>query len=111
VEGDQPSTKAAAATLAQLTDRPRVLVVAARGEETARLSVRNLPLVNVITADQLNTYDVMVADDVVFTAQALTDFLASPKSGLKVAEAPSTPAGTDEPELAEAAGADQEDAA
>jgi large subunit ribosomal protein L4 len=82
LEGDQPSTKAAAAVLGQLTDRPRVLVVLSRDDGTGRLSVRNLPQVHWLAPDQLNTYDVMVADDVIFTASALAEFLASPKSGL-----------------------------
>ncbi|MDR1633512.1 MAG: 50S ribosomal protein L4 [Bifidobacteriaceae bacterium] len=87
VEGDKPSTKAAAAVLAQLTDRRRLLVVITREERTAQLSVRNLPDVHWLHPDQLNTYDVMVSDDVIFTAPALAEFLASPKSGLEPAPA------------------------
>ncbi|MDR3106820.1 MAG: 50S ribosomal protein L4 [Bifidobacteriaceae bacterium] len=83
VEGDTPSTKAAVAALANLTDRRRVLVVTSREETVTELSVRNLPQVHLLRADQLNTYDVMISDDVVFTASALAEFLASPKSGLK----------------------------
>jgi large subunit ribosomal protein L4 len=83
IDGDTPSTRAAATFLAKLTERPRILVVTTRDEELAQLSVRNLPDVHLLTADQLNTYDVMVADDVIFTVDALTDFLASPKSGLE----------------------------
>jgi large subunit ribosomal protein L4 len=83
VAGDQPVTKEGRAALANLTARPRVLVVAVRAEETAWLSLRNLPGVHLLTPDQLNTYDVMVSDDVVFTESALAAFLASPKSGLE----------------------------
>ncbi|MDR1441386.1 MAG: 50S ribosomal protein L4 [Bifidobacteriaceae bacterium] len=86
VEGDAPSTRAAAAALANLTTRARVLVVTARDEEVIQLSVRNLPRVHLLAADQLNTYDVMVSDDVVFTVQALADFLDGPKAGLEAAE-------------------------
>jgi large subunit ribosomal protein L4 len=82
VEGDTPTTRAARTLIAKITDRPRVLVVTTRAEEAGRLSVRNLPQVHLLTPDQLNTYDVMVADDVIFTEAALAEFLASPKSGL-----------------------------
>jgi large subunit ribosomal protein L4 len=83
VEGDVPATRAAAAFLVKITERKRVLVVLTRAQETHRLSVRNLPQVHLLTADQLNTYDVLVSDDVIFTSDALADFLASSKSGLE----------------------------
>ncbi|MDR2567369.1 MAG: 50S ribosomal protein L4 [Bifidobacteriaceae bacterium] len=92
VDGDEPSTKAAAAVLAKLTDRRRVLVVITSEDTLSRLSVRNLPDVHWLTAGQLNTYDVMVSDDVVFTADALAEFLAGPKSGLEPADQPDEPA-------------------
>ena len=76
VEGDVPSTKGAVAALAGLTDRTNVLVVIERGNETAWKSVRNLADVHVLAADQLNTYDVLCADDIVFTQAALEAFLA-----------------------------------
>jgi large subunit ribosomal protein L4 len=75
VEGDAPSTKAALAALAAVTDRTNVLVVAARGDELTVKSLRNLPQVHLIVADQLNTYDVLCSDDVVFTQAALEAFL------------------------------------
>lgn len=77
VEGQTPSTKAAKAALASITDRKNVLVVAARDEDVAVLSVRNLQKVHVLYADQLNTYDVLVSDDVVFTKAAYDAFLAA----------------------------------
>jgi large subunit ribosomal protein L4 len=77
VSGDTPSTKAARQALAALTERPRLLVVLDRDDDVARRSLRNLPDVHVLPADQLNTYDVLCADDVVFTAPALTGWLAS----------------------------------
>jgi large subunit ribosomal protein L4 len=83
VEGQTPSTKSAKAFLATLTDRKQVLVVIGRADETGALSVRNLPGVHVISPDQLNTYDVLKADDVVFSVEALNAYIesASKKSG------------------------------
>jgi large subunit ribosomal protein L4 len=75
VEGDAPSTKAALAALGAVTDRTNVLVVAARGDKLTVKSLRNLPQVHLIVADQLNTYDVLCSDDVVFTQAALEAFL------------------------------------
>ncbi|MDG4663940.1 50S ribosomal protein L4 [Mycobacterium sp. 236(2023)] len=77
VEGQTPSTKSAKAFLATLTERNRVLVVIGRADETSTLSVRNLPGVHVISPDQLNTYDVLKADDVVFSVEALNAFIAA----------------------------------
>jgi len=81
VEGDVPSTKAAVATLAQVSDRKNVLVVLERGNHTAWLSLRNLTDVHLVTADQLNTYDVLVSDDIVFTEAALSALLDGPVRG------------------------------
>ena len=78
VEGDKPSTRAAATLLAELTGRKNLLVVLGRDEQTALLSVRNLADVHVLFADQLNTYDVLCADDLVFTQAALERFLTGP---------------------------------
>jgi large subunit ribosomal protein L4 len=54
-----------------------VLAVIARDDEAGRRSVANLPTVHLLTADQLNTYDVLRADDVVFTSAALEAFVTS----------------------------------
>ncbi len=75
VEGDAPSTKAALAALATVTERSNVLVVAARGDQLTVKSLRNVPQVHLIVADQLNTYDVLCSDDIVFTQDALEAFL------------------------------------
>lgn len=75
VEGETPSTKAARALLEGMIEQRNALVVVNREEELAILSVRNLPQVHVLFWDQLNTYDVLVNDDVVFTASALAAFL------------------------------------
>jgi len=71
VEGQTPSTKSAKTFLATLTEHKQVLVVIGRSDEAGALSVRNLPGVHVLSPDQLNTYDVLKADDVVFSVEAL----------------------------------------
>src|SRR5580704_903579 len=79
VEGDVPRTKDAMAVLAAAIgtlDRPlRVLVVAHRDDEVTWKSLRNVAGVHTLTEDQLNTYDVLASDHVVFTEQALTAFV------------------------------------
>ena len=86
VSGDLPSAKDAAALLAGLTERPNLLVVLERGDEVAFKSVRNLQNVHVLVADQLNTYDVLCADDIVFTQAALDAFVAGPVKADKAAK-------------------------
>jgi large subunit ribosomal protein L4 len=81
VSGPKPSTKTARTAIAALSERPRVLVVVGREDELGWRSLRNLPEVHVIAPDQLNTYDVLVNDDVIFTAEALDTFLAGPARG------------------------------
>src|SRR6201998_4547519 len=71
VSGQTPSTKSAKVFLGTLTDRKQVLVVIGRSDETGAKSVRNLPGVHILTADQLNTYDVLRADAVGFCGEAL----------------------------------------
>ena len=75
VEGDVPGTKAALTALRKVTEARRVLVVVARADELTWKSLRNAPEVHLLAADQLNTYDVLVNDDVVFTSDALDEFL------------------------------------
>src|ERR1700719_1947907 len=77
VAGQTPSTKSARAFLGELTDRKRVLVVIGGTDETGTKSVRNLPGVHVLSPDQLNTYDVLLADDVVFSVEALNAFIVA----------------------------------
>src|SRR6478672_7764037 len=88
VEGQTPSTKSAKAFLATLTDRKEVLIVIGRADETGALSVRNLPGVHVLSPDQLNTYDVLKADDVVFSVQALNAYISAaiPSAGNNTVE-------------------------
>jgi len=78
VESDVPSTRTAVLSLAAVTNRSRVLVVAERADELTWKSLRNAASVHLIAPDQLNTYDVLVADEVVFTSAALAAFLARP---------------------------------
>ena len=75
---EKPSTKTALTAIKALTDRRHVLVVLGRDELNAWVSLRNLPEVHLLHADQLNTYDVMVSDDVVFTQAGYDAFLAGP---------------------------------
>jgi large subunit ribosomal protein L4 len=82
VEGEEPSTKEAMAVLltavgeesARLS-RP-VLVVVNTGDSLTRKSLRNAPRVRVLVTGQLNTYDVLASDHVVFTQAALSEFVA-----------------------------------
>jgi large subunit ribosomal protein L4 len=78
VTGDVPSAKDALALLTGLTEHKNLLVVLTRDDEVSFKSVRNLADVHVLVADQLNTYDVLCADDVVFTQAALDAFVAGP---------------------------------
>jgi large subunit ribosomal protein L4 len=75
VSGETPSTKSALAALAGLTDRTRYLVVLERSDALTWLSLRNAPEVHIVAVDQLNTYDVLSADDVVFTKGAYDAFV------------------------------------
>ena len=77
VAGDKPSSKTALATLSGVSDRKNLLVVIERDNDVAALSVRNLAGVHVLYVDQLNTYDVLVSDDVVFTKAAYDAFVAA----------------------------------
>ncbi|RRO94692.1 50S ribosomal protein L4 [Corynebacterium bovis] len=77
VLGQTPSTKAARTFIERLTDRKSVLLVLGREDVTGWKSANNLPNVHILASDQLNTYDVLNADDVVFSVEALTTFIAA----------------------------------
>lgn len=79
--GTAPSTKAAASILAQLTQRRNVLVVLDRNDDTSYKSLRNLQSVHVLPVDQLNAYDILLSDDIVFTKSALDAYIAGPAKG------------------------------
>ena len=85
VDGDAPSTKDAMAALAALGDvvlaSRHLLVVAEMTDELAWKSLRNVRTVHLLDPGQLNTYDVLVSDDVVFTSGALDAFLAGAPTG------------------------------
>ena len=111
VSGDKPSTKAALASLVSLTDRVGYLVVLERSDAITWLSLRNAPEVHIVAVDQLNTYDVLAADDVVFTKGAYDVFVGGasaapaarsetvekPAATEQVADEPALPAGAKAP--------------
>ncbi|WP_312587715.1 50S ribosomal protein L4 [Corynebacterium dentalis] len=75
VPGQTPSTKSALNLLQRLSGRKSVLLVLTREDVTAQKSARNLPGVHILINDQLNTYDVLNSDDVVFSVEALNAFI------------------------------------
>jgi large subunit ribosomal protein L4 len=82
VDGDLPRTKDALAVLASaVAPGAKVLVVVHRDDELAWKSLRNVASVHMLTEDQLNTYDVLASDHVVFTEQALTAFVDRARAG------------------------------
>ena len=101
VSGDTPSTKAAVQALAAVSERRHKLVVIEREDEGTWLSLRNVPSVHLLVPDQLNTYDVLVSDDVIFTQGAFDAFVAGPSTGKGAkAVATETEAATTTPEEA-----------
>ena len=92
LDGDTPSTKAVATTLGHVSTRPHLLVVVRRDDSLGALSSRNIANAHVLFADQLNTYDVLLSDDVVFTQGALNDFIAHAMVSAVKAPAAAAPA-------------------
>ena len=84
VVGETPSTKAALGALDALDLSGDVLVVLTRDELTTVLSLRNVPSVHVLAPDQLNAYDVLVSDQIVFTKAGFDAFVAGPAKGKSV---------------------------
>jgi large subunit ribosomal protein L4 len=76
VDGDAPRTKAALATLDAVSSAKRVLVVLDSDDVLNWVSLRNVPRVHLLDAGQLNTYDVLVSDEVIFTEASLAEFVA-----------------------------------
>jgi large subunit ribosomal protein L4 len=107
VSGDKPSTRSALAALTALSDRRKYLVVLERTDSLTWLSLRNAPEVHIVAVDQLNTYDVIASDDVVFTQGAYEAFVArAGGSAPAVAQQPVAAAAeetTDEPALPQGA--------
>jgi large subunit ribosomal protein L4 len=77
VAGETPKTKDAIALLGAIAPAKRFLVVLTRDDELAERAVRNIPAVHVLPVDQLNAYDVLVSDDIVFSSAALEAFVAA----------------------------------
>jgi large subunit ribosomal protein L4 len=100
VSGDKPSTKAALAALTGLSERVRFLLVLERTDSLTWLSLRNAPQVHIVAVDQLNTYDVLASDDVVFTKGAYDAFVNGTASASErkatVVEAPADDAVNEE---------------
>ena len=84
VIAEERVTKAAVDYLATIATSPHVLVVLERADVESYKAVRNIPTVHVINHDQLNAYDVLVADDIVFTKAAFDAFVAGPAKGKSV---------------------------
>jgi large subunit ribosomal protein L4 len=91
-------TKNAAATLAKVSESKHVLVVAERGDELTWRSLRNVTTVHLLEPGQLNTYDVLISDDVIFTEGALDAFVAGPAKGKSAKGAASSDEVADEVE-------------
>jgi large subunit ribosomal protein L4 len=79
--GDKPHTKTALAALRAVSEHEHLLVVAKRSDELTWKSLRNVPEVHLIDPGQLNTYDVLVNDAVVFVKDAYEQFVAGPRKG------------------------------
>ena len=75
VSGQTPSTKSARTFLETLSDKRKLLLVIGREDVTARKSVANLQNVRTLSADQLNTYDVLDSDVVVFSLESLNSYI------------------------------------
>jgi len=79
-----PSTKTALGALKAVSSAKNILVVLSAEDVSGWKSLRNVPEVHLITSGQLNTYDVLVSDDVVFTRAALDEFVANASRGISV---------------------------
>jgi large subunit ribosomal protein L4 len=82
--GELPSTKSALNALGTITSGRSALVVHTRNDDVSWKSLRNAVGVHVVAVDQINTYDVLINEDVVFTADALEALLAGPVKGASV---------------------------
>ena len=83
--GETPSTKSVIDLLGKIASSKHVLIVLERDDELSRFSVRNIPTVHVLPPDQLNAYDVLVSDDIIFTQPAFEAFVASKSKKEEVA--------------------------
>ncbi len=85
-----PRTKDGLAALSALGVEGRALVVVPDGHEVAWKTFRNIPGVHVITPGELNTYDVLVSDYVLFSQDTLPSAAPAGDAG-----GAATPAGDD----------------
>ena len=79
-----PSTKAALTAVRQFSERKNLLVVVSRTEDLAWRSLRNAENLHLLVPDQLNAYDILKSDDVVFSEAAIKDFLKAKTAGKSV---------------------------
>ena len=106
VDGDAPSTKQALGALRRVSERPRALVVVERTDSASRLSLRNVDTIHLVTVDQLNTYDVLLSDDVIFTRAAYDALVTKQVTKQAAKQQPrgtATPTDKTEPEQEESA--------
>ncbi len=97
LSGTRPSTKAAVKALEGLSGRRRQLIVLEREDALTWLSLRNVADVHILAVDQLNTYDVLLADDVVFTKGAYDAFVGGVREATTETSSPSLPMGAKAP--------------
>jgi large subunit ribosomal protein L4 len=118
---ESPRTKDAKAALEALGIDGTALVVVGRDDAAAALSFRNLPKVQVIGPGELNAYDVLCNEWIVFTKDVLPeaaplpiDQPSSPAEGSASDEADAARGGSaadDEPAVKEGSASDEADAA
>ena len=70
-EFETPSTKAAKTALEAIGAEGKVLIVTNAEDANTEKSFRNLSNVNVLSSDQLNVFDILVSDSIVFTKDNL----------------------------------------
>ncbi len=75
--GGTPSTKSASQIILKLSQSRKTLVVLDRTDEVSYKSLRNLAGVHVLPVDQINAYDVLNAEDIIFTEAALSAFVSA----------------------------------
>ena len=81
VEGETPNTKSALAAINSVSTAKNILVVVDRTDLVSWMSLRNVEAIHLVAVDQLNTYDVLVSDDVVFTKAAIDALASGPARG------------------------------
>jgi len=79
---ESPSTAASIAAVRQFSDRKNLLVVVSRTEDIAWRSLRNATDLHLIVNDQINAYDVLKSDDVVFTEKAIREYITKPATAV-----------------------------